>query len=291
MTVTRLASISTAIACKVTIVALLAISPAQGGLLEKLFAPKADLWDRWAAHDPAATTKIDHSVWNKFLTTYVSENADGVNRVAYARVIDTDQAALSAYIADLEATPISRYDRNEQFAYWVNLYNALTVKVILNYYPVDTIHDIKISPGLITIGPWDKKLISIEDERLSLNDIEHRILRPIWRDPRIHYAVSCASIGCPNLQRTAFTAANADALLNTAARAYVNHPRGARLEKGKLVVSSIYEWYEEDFVDVDGGVIKHLQRYANPDLAAALTNGTNVEGHEYDWALNDEANS
>ena len=290
MTLTQLASKSLAIACKVTIVALLAISPARGDLLEKLFAPKADLWDRWEAHDPAAKTKIEHNVWNQFLTTYVSANADGLNRVAYARVIDKDRVALSAYIADLEAIPISRYNRNEQFAYWVNLYNALTVKVILDYYPVDTIHDIKISPGLIAIGPWDKKLISIEDERLSLNDIEHRILRPIWRDPRIHYAVSCASIGCPNLQRIAFTAANADTLLNRAAREYVNHPRGARFENGKLLVSSIYEWYEDDFVDVDGSVVKHLQRYADPDLAAALANTANVEGHEYDWALNDEAN-
>ena len=207
LTVTRLTSVFTAIACKVTIVASLAISPAQANLIEKLFAPKANLWDRWTVHDPAATTPIDHSAWDKLLVTYVSEHADGVNRVAYARVTDTDRATLTKYIADLQAISISRYGRGEQLAYWINLYNALTVELILDYHPVDTIRDINISPGLFSFGPWDKKLISVENERLSLNDIEHRILRPIWRDPRIHYSVNCAAIGCPNLQRVAFTSA------------------------------------------------------------------------------------
>ncbi len=291
MTVMRLTSTFTAITCKVTIVALLAISPAHGGLLENLFAPKAELWDRWTAHDPAATTQIDHSVWDKFLKAYVSEHSDGVNRVAYARVTETDRAALTKYIADLKRTPISRYDRDEQLAYWINLYNILTVKVILDYYPVDTIRDINISPGLFSFGPWDKKLISIEDEHLSLNDIEHRILRPIWRDPRVHYSVNCASIGCPNLQRIAFTAANAETLLDAAAREYVNHPRGARIENGRLIVSSIYDWFEEDFVDGDGSVVEHLERYAGPDLAAKLTNTKQVTGSEYDWALNEAEKS
>ncbi len=288
---TRLASTFAAIAGKVAILALLAISPAHGGLLETLFAPKADLWDRWTAHDPAATAQIDHGMWDRFLNTYVSEHADGVNRVAYARVTVTDRAALSEYITELETTPISRYDRDEQLAYWVNLYNVLTVKVILDYYPVDTIREIDISPGLFSLGPWDKKLVSIEDERLSLNDIEHRILRPIWRDPRIHYSVNCASFGCPNLQRTAFTAANADTLLDAAAREYINHPRGARIENGTLIVSSIYDWYEEDFIDGDGSVVAHLERYAGPDLAATLAHTKQITGNEYDWALNEAEES
>ncbi len=290
MTTARLVKSFVTIAGKVTLVTLLTVSAAHGGVLERLFAPKAKLWERWTVHDQSASTSIDHSAWDRFLKTYVSEHDDGINRVAYARVRNADGRALSAYIADLETTPISRYNRDEQLAYWVNLYNALTVKVILDYYPVDTIRDIKISPGLIKFGPWGKKLISIEDERLSLNDIEHRILRPIWRDPRIHYAVNCAAIGCPNLQRMAFTAATADALLDTAAREYVNHPRGARFEKGRLIVSSIYDWFKEDFVNSDGSVIKHLHRYAKSDLAAKLENTKKPKGDEYDWGLNDRYN-
>lgn len=279
------------IAGKVGLATLLTVSVVHGGVLEKLFAPKAKLWERWIAHDQAASTSIDHSSWDGFLKTYVSEHEDGINRVAYARVNKVDREALPAYIATLENTPISRYNRDEQIAYWINLYNALTVKLILDYYPVDTIRDIKISPGVLAVGPWGKKLISVEGEDLSLNDIEHRILRPIWRDPRIHYAVNCAAMGCPNLQRMAFTAETTDALLDTAAREYVNHPRGARFEKGRLIVSSIYAWFEKDFIDSIGSVVKHLQRYAGRDLAAKLADTKKVKGNEYDWALNDAEKS
>ena len=103
--------------------------------------------------------------------------------------------------------------RDEQLAYWINLYNALTVKVILDHYPVKSILDIDISPGWFSIGPWGKKLVAVEGVEISLDDIEHRILRPIWRDPRIHYALNCAAVGCPNLLREAFTGATAEVLL------------------------------------------------------------------------------
>ena len=122
-----------------------------------------------------------------------------------------------------------------------------------------------------------------------LDDIEHRILRPIWRDPRIHYAVNCASIGCPNLRREAATAANSEAYLEAAARDYVNHPRGSRIENGRLVVSSIYEWFQEDFGGGDGGVISHLRNYADPGLSASLEQVGEISDHDYDWALNDGA--
>ena len=158
---------------------------------------------------------------------------------------------------------------------------------MLDHYPVDGIRDIDISPGLFADGPWDKKLVEIEGEDVSLNDIEHRILRPIWRDPRIHYAVNCASIGCSNLRPTAFTAANSDALLTAAAQAYVNHPRGARVEDGKLIVSSIYVWFQEDFGGNDAGVIRHLIRYAAAGLGTRLAGVTSIHTHDYDWGLND----
>ncbi len=255
-----------------------------------LAAPKAELWQRWTAHDPAATATIDHGWWDRFLETHVTRHADGVNRVAYARVSDGDKEALAAYVAGLAAIPIATYNRGEQLAYWINLYNALTVKVVLDHYPVTSIRKISISPGWFAFGPWGKKLVTVEGERLSLDDIEHRILRPIWRDARIHYAVNCAAIGCPNLGRQAFTAATAEALLADAAHDFVNHVRGATATNGRLVVSSIYEWYKEDFGNSDAGVIRHLLRHADPDLAAALGRVTRIADDRYDWALNDAGN-
>ncbi|MFQ5958959.1 MAG: DUF547 domain-containing protein, partial [Alphaproteobacteria bacterium] len=226
--------------------------------LSALAAPKAELWQRWTAHDPAATATIDHSAWERFVKAYVAPQADGVNRVPYGRIGVAGRNALDDYIAALAATPISTYGRAEQLAYWINLYNALTVRVVLDHYPVKSILDIRISPGWFAIGPWGKKVVTVEGEALSLDDIEHRILRPIWRDARIHYAVNCASIGCPNLRAEAFTGSGAEALLSQAAVDYVNHPRGAEVRGGRLVVSSIYAWYKEDFGDSDAGVIDHL---------------------------------
>ncbi|MFQ5544738.1 MAG: DUF547 domain-containing protein [Acidiferrobacterales bacterium] len=253
-----------------------------------LAAPKAKLWERWTAHDPTATTTIDHGRWQRFLETYVRHYPDGINRVRYASVTDAAKSVLDDYAADLAAIPISVYNRAEQRAYWINLYNALTVKVILEHYPVKSIREIS---GWFTIGPWrgpwNKKLITVEGKKLSLNDIEHRILRPIWRDPRIHYGVNCASIGCPNLRDEAFTAVNAEALLTRAAREYINNPRGAQIKHGRLIVSSIYTWFQEDFEDSDEGVIRHLQLYAGPPLASALARTTRIADDQYDWALND----
>jgi len=252
-------------------------------------APKAKLWEKWTAHDPAATSKLDHSAWGQFLEKYVRSDASGVNHIAYAEVKNSDKKKLNSYIRQLTKTPLSRFSRDEQFAYWVNLYNALTIKVILDAYPVDSIRDIR--SGLFSAGPWDKRLITVEGEQLTLNDIEHRILRPIWKDPRVHYAVNCASIGCPNLQPVPFRGATKDVLLEKAAGEFINHPRGARVDRGRLVVASIYVWFHEDFGNSDKGVIEHLRRYASPDLSKTLAKVMKISNDRYDWTLNDIAAS
>ena len=177
---------------------------------------------------------------------------------------------LENYITELGAIGVSGLSRVEQFAYWVNLYNAATVKVVVDRYPVANILDISTSPGLFSRGPWGKKFINVEDESLSLDDIEHRILGPIWRDPRIHYAVNCASVGCPNLQKTAFAPKNSERLPILGAKEYVNSKRGLQVGRdGRLNVSSMYHWYKADFGDSDEGVVEHMKQYAQPQLLAA----------------------
>src|SRR5262249_12387039 len=162
-------------------------------------APRAELWPKWQAHDENFAGSVDHSAWNRFLQTYVGIGRDGIARIPYARVAAADRDALSADLLRLAGVPISEYSPREQVAFWVDLYNELTVKLVLDHYPVSSIKEIDISPGLFSSGPWGRKLIEIEGQALSLDDIEHRILRPIWHDPRIHYAVNCAALGCPNL--------------------------------------------------------------------------------------------
>ena len=163
-----------------------------------------------------------------------------MNRVAYGDVDDADKEALDRYIRSMASVSVESLPRDEQLAYWVNLYNALNVQVVHAHYPMKTIRDIDILLGLLSDGPWDKKLIEIDDEQISLNDIEHRILRPIWNDPRIHYAVNCASIGCPNLLRSAYTGSTAGWMLEEAARAFINDKRGVNAQDERATVSSIY---------------------------------------------------
>ena len=250
-------------------------------------APSAELWERWQKHDPQSELQVNHAPWNQFLQKYLIAGENGINLVRYAQVTETDRKALDDYIRSLEQTPVSRLNRSRQQAYWINFYNALTLKVILDHYPVDSITDIDISPGFFSNGPWKKKLVTVEGEEVSLDDMEHRILRPIWQDPRVHYAVNCASIGCPNLQAKAFSAENMDVLMDKGAREYVNHPRGARVVNGELIVSSIYVWFKEDFGGSDAGVIEHLKKYARPELRSRLESVDRIADHEYDWSLNE----
>jgi len=249
-------------------------------------APDAELWEYWDTSDASSDKTIDHGAWDRFLSAYVEPGADGVNRVSYSRVTASDKQRLTEYIDDLASLEIRAYNKPQQLAYWINLYNALTVQVVLDHHPVQSIKDIDISPGFFSVGPWGRKLVDIEDEALSLDDIEHRILRPIWRDPRIHYAVNCASIGCPNLARRAYTAANADQMLTSQAVEYINHPRGAMATADGLVVSSIYDWFEADFGGDEQGVLDHILKYADDELGGSIRSGAKIDRYRYDWALN-----
>ena len=254
---------------------------------EAVFAPSAEPWDRWTRHDPANARSVDHAAWNRFLARYVVAGADGINRVAYGRAGADDRAALGSYLAGLAGTDVDGLSRAEQMAFWINLYNATTIRVVLDHYPVASIRDIDISPGLFADGPWDAPLVTVSGEALTLNDIEHRILRPLWRDARVHYALNCAALGCPNLAPVAYTGATVEGMLELAARAFVSHPRGVTIAGDEVTVSRLYDWYIEDFGDSEAGVIDHLTHYAEPDLAGRLRAIGRLDGTTYDWALND----
>lgn len=250
-------------------------------------APKADLWPRWQQHDPNNQQGIDFTPWNTFLGTYVeAQHPSGIARVRYAQVTAADRQTLKQFLATMQGLPISTYNRREQQAYWVNVYNALTVSVVLDHYPVQSIRDIRLSPGLFSSGPWQAKLVTIEGEKISLDDIEHRILRPIWKENRLHYALNCASLGCPNLAAVAYTSTTMEQLLEQGARAYINHERGVQCQNGACTISSIYNWFQEDFGGDAAGVTQHFLRYADERLTMQLKAHRGKFGHEYNWQLN-----
>lgn len=241
----------------------------------------------FAPSDETSTHSVDHTLWQNFLTNFVTEGDDGINLVAYASVGSSEKIQLNEYVNALAKTDVHGLNRAEQYAFWVNLYNALTVQLILDDYPVESIRDIKLG-RLFAVGPWGAKVIEVGGLSLSLDDIEHKILRVHWDDPRTHYAVNCASLGCPNLALLAFRPENTERLLDEAARAYVNHPCGAHVIKGQLRVSNIYKWYQEDFDGSEQGVIAHLNLYAEAELLAQLGQISEIKSYHYDWSLNDQ---
>ena len=243
----------------------------------------------WDDHDPANPTRLDHGEWQALLDAYlITDDPSGVYLVDYARLHANaaDRGRLVGYIDDLQGLDPREYAKDVQMAYWINLYNAVTLRVVVDEYPVASIKD--IHEGLIpNTGPWRDIHAMVAGHPLTLDNIEHDILRPIWRDSRIHYGVNCASIGCPNLAPEAYTAENLERLLDQAARDYVNHPRGVTLrDEASGVVSSIYFWYREDFGDSEAGVLEHLRKYAEGDLAEQLRDFNGSLDHEYDWSLN-----
>ena len=244
----------------------------------------------WAEHDDTNSDSIDHREWQAILDGYLrTDDPSGIHRFDYGglKANAADRERLQRYLAHLEVVDPRLYSRDEQMAYWINFYNALTVETVVEGYPVDSIRE--IHRGIVPwAGPWGDERATVAGQRLTLDNMEHDILRALWRDPRIHYAVNCASLGCPNLAPMVFTAGRLEEMLEDTARDYVNHPRGVTLrDDAGAVLSSIYTWFQDDFGGSEAGVIEHLLRYAEPELAARLASFDGALDYEYDWSLND----
>lgn len=267
-----------AIACLAAAPAL--AQPVRAANIETLFAE----------HAQNSRTLVDHSPWDRLLKTYLKPAEDGLNRVDYRKFKTEAHQTLKSYVRKLESVDVTKLGRPEQFAFWANLYNARSIDIVLDHYPVKSIKDINLGGGFfaaITGGPWKAKVVTVNGQALSLDEIEHTILRGIFKDHRVHFAVNCASVGCPNLGRDALTGTRLDELLDKGGRAFVNSPRGVKIVDGKLHVSKIFSWFQADFGGSDEGVLEHIRRYADPELAARLKGVTRIDDTFYDWSLND----
>ena len=167
-------------------------------------APAANGDNVWAINDPYSQISIDHSIWDHFLTQYVITDSQGLNRVKYGNVSVADRQLLSQYLSQLQSVDPRTLNKTEQLAYWLNLYNSKTVSIVLENYPTRSIRKIKTN-FFDFVGPFDDDVLTVIGKPLSLTNVESGILRPVWKDPRIHYALNCASYGCPNLNKRAWT--------------------------------------------------------------------------------------
>jgi len=245
-----------------------------------------ELHERFAAYDAKSSKTVDHSAWDRLLKAHLSPGKDDLNRFDYGALKARGLGDLENYLNHLQSIDPAKLSRDEQFAFWTNLYNAKTVEIVTRHYPVKSIQGIRLSNFLIP-GPWREKVIKVVGASLSLDDIEHAILRPIWRDPRIHYVVNCASVGCPNLQDRAYTGSAIEVMLEKAARDYINSPRGVRFNGSQSVFSSLYDWYGSDFGGSTPRILAHIRKYAGPVLADRIAAVKQIVDYEYDWALND----
>lgn len=248
-------------------------------------APKAKEIPYWRQSNIEDQRTINHAKFQEFIDAYLRFPEDDVARIDYGAISAARHARLKSYIGDLAAFQITSYNKKEQKAYWINLYNALTVDLVLDNYPVDSITD--ISAGFLSFGPWGKDVVTIEGQSLSLNDIEHGIVRPIFKDPRMHYVLNCASYSCPNIPDKAVTSENLESILNMSAKSYINHLRGVDVSGFRLRISEIYDWYEDDFGSTAPNILRHLKQYADPELKNALERFKKFELLDYNWTLND----
>ncbi len=213
--------------------------------------------------------KFTHDAWHKLLQKHVSSKGN----VDY-KGFKNDAKALQVYLDELAANvPQKSWSKDAILAYWINAYNAFTVKLILNDYPVNSIKDIK--------DPWGKKFFTLGTKKYSLEEIEHKILRKM-NEPRIHFAINCASFSCPNLSNEAFTELNLDKQMETATIAFINDKNKNAITPDKVEISKIFDWFSADFKS-NGSIIDFLNRYSTTKIK---TNAV-ISYKEYNWSLND----
>jgi hypothetical protein len=211
----------------------------------------------------------DHSQWNDLLIKHVNDKGD----VDY-KGFQNDASPLDDYLNHLaENRPEKNWAKNEKLAYYINLYNAATVKLILDNYPTKSIKDIK--------NPWGRNWVKMGDGLLSLGDIEHKILRKM-NEPRIHFAINCASFSCPKLLNRAFTTAQLETQLHEATFDFVNDKTRNEITKEKMYLSNIFKWYKKDFTE--NGT---LSDYIKPYTQIEINDNTDIGFLKYDWNLNE----
>ena len=239
----------------------------------------------WNDNNERNKQQINHDLWADVLSHYLFiDRKMNTRAFAYGQITPNDKIKLTTYLQQLQNIDPREYSKDEQLAYWVNLYNALTVNLIIEHYPVDSIKDI----GDGFTGPWNLELAQINDLPVTLNQIEHGILRALWQEKRLHYVINCASIGCPDLPTEPFSSNNIEQQLNNAAIRFINQPKSVQLTENTLVLSSIYHWFSDDFGENTQEILDHIKRYAKPALKAELNNVNNDIGdikYAYNWKL------
>ncbi len=232
-------------------------------------------------HNTVNAAPVDHSIFDKLLKKYVNDKG-----LVNYKGFKSDVKTLDQYLDMLSKNPpASSWSKNEEMAYWINAYNAFTIKDVVKHYPIESIKDIgsKIQIPFVTT-PWAEKFFTIGGEKMSLDNIEHGTLRKKYNDPRIHFALVCASISCPRLRNEAFTADKLDAQLNDQGSDFLNNPAKNKISKDAAKLSKYFDWYKGDFKDGGQSVVKWVNKYST----TKITDNTKIDYLDYNWNLNEQ---
>ncbi len=213
--------------------------------------------------------KVDYFRWKDLLQKNVSVQG----KVDYAG-FQRDIVELNKFLRALSQTKItSTWSKKDKMAYWINVYNAYTVKLVVDNFPIESIKQID--------APWDKKFFTVNGKQMSLGEVEHQILRN-FDDPRIHFAINCASASCPRLIQIPYTAENLDRLLERQTEEFINNPFYNTISSYTVNVSKLFDWYKKDFKATDGSVINFINKYSKTPIANQKEKGYKT----YDWTIN-----
>jgi hypothetical protein len=244
-----------------------------------------------ASQASSGTFDQNHALWTKVLAAHVRD--DGFD---YAK-LKADRGDLDRYVASLEAVKpeeFAKWSKPDRFAFWIDAYNAYTIRLVVDKYPIESIKDV----GNILKSVWDREIVSLaalapelKKDKLTLNDVEHKILRPVFTDARVHAAINCASRGCPPLRAEAFRGAVLDAQLDDQVSRWLHDPQRNKFDesKSKLLISKIFDWFKEDFVRDAGSVPAWIAKHV-PEHRPWLTDPKrklDIEYADYSWKLND----
>lgn len=223
--------------------------------------------------------QVSHQAWDELLKKHVSKEG----KVNYKGFIQNTRK-LDAYLSQISENPPKKsWTEAQKLAYWINAYNAFTIKLIINNYPINSIQDlhptIKI-PGISTI--WHKEFFKIGGVDENLNDIEHKVLRKEFDEPRIHFAINCASVSCPNLRNEAYSSKKLELQLEDQAKKFVNDYSKNKLEKDRVQLSKLFSWFKKDFTK-NTSLIAFLNKYAKQKIDESA----DVDYLDYDWSLNE----
>jgi len=225
------------------------------------------------------STPVSHEIWNGLLEQYVTEEGN-VNYKGFVK----DSVRLNEYLSILSGSHPNEenWSRDERLAYWLNAYNAYTVKIVVKNYPQKSIKDIKKGiPFVNTV--WDIKFINIENQIYDLNNVEHGIVRPRFEEPRVHFALNCASVSCPRLRNEAFVAEKLDAQLTDQTRYFLKNPIKNKITSEKAELSKIFSWFKGDFTNNGSTVKGFINQYSD----VQLNDATKISHLGYDWNLNE----